>query len=117
MYGQTDMESASGRYPRGADHPIGLPGNLDNSPIRYVEKAEAPVLLLPGEADIRARISQREEYYVALKCLGKTVDFARFPGCSHLFLRGEHPDLRREYYERVVGWFRRWVEPLQPNLG
>ena len=68
-----------------------------------------PVLLLHGEADIRCPIGQSEEYFVALKRQGKTVEFVRFPQCSHLFLRTGHPAMRKQYYDRVVAWFRRWL--------
>ncbi len=62
--------------------------------------------------DARGPIAQSEEYeeyYVALKREGKTVEFVRFPDCSHLFLRGGHPAMRQQYYDRVVAWFRRWL--------
>ena len=59
--------------------------------------------------DHRCPISQSEEYYVALKERRKTVEFVRFPGCSHLFLRTGHPEMRRQYYNRVTTWFRRWL--------
>lgn len=59
--------------------------------------------------DALGPIAQWEGYYVALKREGKTVEFVRFPDCSHLFLRGGHPAMPQQYYDRVVAWFRRWL--------
>ena len=57
-----------------------------------------------GEADVRCPIEQSEQYFVTLKRLGKEVEFVRFPGCSHLFLRSGHPRMREEYLARLLGW-------------
>lgn len=78
-----------------------------HSPITYAEKVSAPVLLLHGESDLRCPIEQSEQYFVALKRLGKEVEFVRFPGCDHGFLRFGPPNLRAEYYERMLAWFDR----------
>jgi dipeptidyl aminopeptidase/acylaminoacyl peptidase len=81
----------------------------ERSPLTYAEQVQAPVLLLHGEADVRCPIEQSEQFFVALKRLGKEVEFVRFPDCSHLFLRGGHPKMREEYYSRTLAWFRRWL--------
>jgi len=77
---------------------------LKHSPLTYAPNVETPVLLLHGEADHRCPIEQSEQFFVALKRLGKTVEFVRFPGCSHLFLRFAHPRLREEYLNRMRAW-------------
>jgi dipeptidyl aminopeptidase/acylaminoacyl peptidase len=109
MYGQTDIAASFGEQQWGGlphDH---LEHYLERSPLSYADRVETPVLLLHGEADIRVPISQSEELFAALKRRGKTVEFVRFPDCSHLFLRVAHPSLRKEYYDRVVEWFARWL--------
>ncbi len=78
-----------------------------HSPVTYAEKVNTPVLLLHGESDVRCPIEQSEQYFVALKRLGKEVEFVRFPGCDHGFLRFGPPNLRAEYYERMLAWFDR----------
>jgi len=80
---------------------------LKHSPLTYVENVETPVLLLHGEEDYRCPIEQSEQYFTALKRLDKEVEFVRFPGCSHLFLRFAHPKLRQEYLQRIVDWFKK----------
>ena len=82
---------------------------LERSPIAYAAQVTTPALLLHGEADARCPISQSEEYYTLLKRLGKTVEFVRFPGANHAFPRQGHPHLRREYIQRTIAWFNRWL--------
>ena len=109
MYGQTDIAASFGERQWGGLPYDNLQHYLERSPLTYAEHVETPVLLLHGDADIRVPISQSEELFAALKRRGKTVEFVRFPGCSHLFMRVGHPSLRREYYDRVVEWFQRWL--------
>ena len=82
---------------------------LQRSPITFAPQVSAPVLLLHGEADARCPIGQSEQYFQVLKRLGKEVEMARFPGCSHGFLRTGHVALREAYLQRMVDWFRRWL--------
>jgi dipeptidyl aminopeptidase/acylaminoacyl peptidase len=82
---------------------------VKRSPITYAPNVKTPVLLLHGEEDLRCPIEQSEQYFVALKRLGKEVEFVRFPGCSHLFLRVGHPKMRMEYLKRTKEWFDRYL--------
>ncbi len=82
---------------------------LERSPLTYVADVETPVLLLHGEEDVRCPIEQSEQYFVALKRLGKEVEYVRFPGSSHSFYRSGHPRMREEYCSRVLEWFDRWL--------
>jgi dipeptidyl aminopeptidase/acylaminoacyl peptidase len=109
MYGQTDIGVNFGEHQWGGRPHERLDWYIEHSPITYAEKVTTPVLLLHGEEDIRCPISQSEEYYVALKRSGKRVEFVRFPGCSHLFLRVGHPEMRQQYYDRVTAWFSQWL--------
>ena len=78
---------------------------VEQSPLTYVSNVQTPVLLLHGEADLRCPIEQSEQYFVALKRLGKEVEFVRFPDCSHMFMRFGHPKMREEYFARMLAWF------------
>ena len=109
MYGQTDIAASFGELQWGGLPQDRLDHYLERSPVMYVDAIETPVLLQHGDADIRVPISQSEELFAALKRRGKTVEFVRYPDCSHLFLRVGHPSLRKEYYDRVVEWFARWL--------
>ncbi|MEI7027704.1 S9 family peptidase [Paenibacillus sp. y28] len=76
-----------------------------HSPLSYVHAVETPLLILHGEQDLRCPIEQAEQLYMALKKLGKTVQFVRFPGASHELSRSGHPRLRVERLNRIAGWF------------
>ncbi len=109
MYGTSDIGISFGEPQWGGsvmDTPEKL---LSHSPISYVRQVSAPVLLLHGESDLRCPVAQSEEYFVALKRLGKTVEFARFPGSNHAFPRTGHPRMREEYLSRLVAWFDDWL--------
>ena len=58
-----------------------------------------------GEADFRCPINQSEQYFTALKRLGKEVELVRFPDSSHSLNRSGHPRLREEYLKRALDWF------------
>jgi dipeptidyl aminopeptidase/acylaminoacyl peptidase len=77
------------------------------SPLTYLDRARTPTLILHGEADDRVPIGQGEELVVALKQAGCPVEFVRYPEGSHAMLRTGYPAHRRDYLERVVGWFRK----------
>ncbi len=111
MYGTSDIGVSFGERQWGGLRKDNVQAYLDHSPISYADRVETPVLLLHGEADHRCPIEQSEQYFVALQRLGKTVEMARFPGCSHLFLRGGHPKMREEYLARTLAWFNRWLNP------
>ena len=111
MYGQTDIAVSFGERQWGGLPQDNFDHYVERSPLTHANRVTTPVLLLHGEDDIRVPISQSEELYVALKRRGKTVEFARFPGCSHLFLRTGHASLRKEYYDRSVAWLQQWLTP------
>ena len=109
MYGTSDIGVSFGEHQWGGsvmDTPEKL---LARSPISYAREVQTPALLLHGESDFRCPIAQSEEYFVALKRLGKTVEFVRFPNSNHQFPRTGHPKMREEYLSRMVDWFDDWL--------
>jgi dipeptidyl aminopeptidase/acylaminoacyl peptidase len=109
MYGTSDIGISFGEAQWGGSIVDATDKMLERSPISYVANVDTPVLLLHGDADARCPIGQSEEYFIALKRLGKDVEFVRFPGCSHLFPRMGHPKMREEYLVRTLGWFNRFL--------
>ena len=109
MYGTSDIGISFGEAQWGGPLTDAVDRMLERSPITYAAKVETPVLLLHGDADARCPIGQSEEYFTALKRLGKEVEFVRFPGCSHLFPRMGHAKMREEYMARTLGWFNRFL--------
>ena len=81
------------------------------SPVTYVDDIHTPVLILHSENDLRCPIEQAEQLFVALKLLGRTVEFVRFPGEGHELSRSGSPRHRVQRAEIVLEFFGRHLEP------
>jgi dipeptidyl aminopeptidase/acylaminoacyl peptidase len=79
----------------------------DRSPISYVEQVTTPTLVMHSENDLRCPIEQSEQWFTALKRLGKTTEFVRFPEESHELSRSGRPDRRIERLRWMLDWFGR----------
>ncbi len=79
---------------------------LDRSPLFHVKNVVTPLLILHSERDLRCPIEQGEQFFTALKYLGREVEFVRFPDEGHELSRSGQPLHRLERLERIVGWFR-----------
>jgi dipeptidyl aminopeptidase/acylaminoacyl peptidase len=77
----------------------------DASPINAVRNIDKPMLLIHSEEDWRCPIVQAEELWIALKLLGKEVDFYRFPGENHELSRSGSPIHRVQRAEIILDWF------------
>ncbi len=75
------------------------------SPIEAVRDIAAPMLIIHSEKDWRCPIVQAEELWVALRLLGKDVDFYRFPGENHELSRSGSPIHRVQRAEIILHWF------------
>ncbi len=78
---------------------------VDHSPIASVRNIDKPMLLIHSEEDWRCPIVQAEELWIALKLLGKEVDFYRFPGENHELSRNGSPIHRVQRAEIILDWF------------
>jgi dipeptidyl aminopeptidase/acylaminoacyl peptidase len=78
---------------------------VDASPINAVREIDKPMLLIHSEEDWRCPIVQAEELWIALKLLGKDVDFYRFPGENHELSRNGSPVHRVQRAEIILDWF------------
>jgi dipeptidyl aminopeptidase/acylaminoacyl peptidase len=89
----------------GVDH-VEAPDEYERmSPIRAVRNIDKPMLIIHSEEDWRCPIGQAEELWVALKLLGKEVDFYRFPGENHELSRSGSPVHRVQRAEIILDWF------------
>ena len=109
MYGTSDIGVRFGEVQWGGKRWEALEAFLERSPLTYAPNVETPTLLMHGESDHRCPIEQSEQYFVTLKRLGKEVEFVRFPGSSHGFLRTGHPKLREEYLSRLLDWMNEHI--------
>ncbi len=78
---------------------------IASSPITAVHNIDKPMLLIHSEEDWRCPIVQAEELWIALKLLGKEVDFYRFPGENHELSRSGSPIHRVQRAEIILDWF------------
>ena len=106
MYGTSDISHIFGELQWGSGPHQGRDWYAAHSPSTNAHQARTPTLIIQGEADDRCPIGQGEEMFVALMKAGCEVEFARYPGCSHLFLRVGAPEHRADALARILAWFK-----------
>lgn len=78
------------------------------SPIRHVEKVQAPLLVIHGANDPRVPISEAEQMVARLQALGRTVEFLRLEDEGHQIAKLANKLLA---YPRAVDFLRRHLQP------
>ncbi len=76
------------------------------SPLAHADRITTPLLLLQGEADLRCPPADNEQLFVALRALGRPVEYVLYPEESHLMQSTGRPDRRVDMLERTERWFR-----------
>jgi dipeptidyl aminopeptidase/acylaminoacyl peptidase len=79
----------------------------DDSPIKYIRNAKAPLLVLQGENDIRVPKEEAEQVVSILKEAGKTVDAHYYTQEGHGFAKREN---QVDAIRRTVEWFDRYLK-------
>ncbi|MFI5227142.1 MAG: alpha/beta hydrolase family protein, partial [Candidatus Limnocylindrales bacterium] len=77
------------------------------SPLSRVADVRTPLLIFQGEADLRCPAADNEQYFVALRVLGREVEYILYPDESHVFSTTGRPDRREDRMTRMVDWFDR----------
>ena len=80
---------------------------LQASPLMHVESITTPVLLISGDMDYAAPLSQSEEMFTALNRLGKPVRFIRYAGEAHG--NASAPDIKH-MLNQMTDWFDGWLK-------
>jgi len=107
MVWTSDIGTTFQRGYGGASH-LEDPGEyLRMSPVTYASAMTTPLLILHSESDLRCPISQAEELWVALRLLGRDVEFIRFPGSGHELTRSGPPRQRVQRSELILDFFDR----------
>jgi len=109
FYGTSDIGVHFGEVQFGGRPDEAREWYVQHSPLTFAGNVTTPVLLVHGEVDDRVPIGQSEQFFVALKRHGKTVEFVRLPGAGHSLFRMAPPPMRREYFARMLAWFERWL--------
>jgi dipeptidyl aminopeptidase/acylaminoacyl peptidase len=100
------------RFELGVDHLEHPEEYLRMSPIAHVKDIATPVLVLHSENDLRCPVEQADCLWVALRLLGKDVEYYRFPAESHELTRSGSPRHRVQRAEIILEFFRRRL-PLE----
>jgi dipeptidyl aminopeptidase/acylaminoacyl peptidase len=87
--------------------PDGVDRLWRQSPLAHASGIRTPLLLLQGEADMRCPPSDAEQLFVALRVLGRPVEYVLYPEESHVYQASGRPDRRIDRMTRVLGWFDR----------
>jgi dipeptidyl aminopeptidase/acylaminoacyl peptidase len=106
MYGTSDIGHVFGDLQWGCEPWQDLTWYAEHSPSTHAHKVTTPTLIIHGEADDRCPIGQGEQMFIALKKVGCEVEFARYPGGSHLFLSTGFPAHRADALTRILAWFK-----------
>jgi dipeptidyl aminopeptidase/acylaminoacyl peptidase len=106
MYGSSDLTPFWGPVQWGGPPHSRPDWYRDHSPSTFAHWARTPTLIIHGEADERCPIGQGEELFTALSQAGCEVEFARYPGASHLFQRIGPAGQREDSLARTLAWFQ-----------
>jgi len=77
------------------------------SPMRFIENAKTPTLIIHSQRDYRLDVSQGFELYTALQRRGVPARFLYFPDEGHWVLKPQNSQL---WYETVDDWCDRWTK-------
>ncbi len=79
------------------------------SPLRHVADVRTPLLMLQAEADQRCPAADNEQFFVALRNLGRTVEYVLYPDEYHVYASAGRPDRRIDRNTRILKWFDRYL--------
>jgi dipeptidyl aminopeptidase/acylaminoacyl peptidase len=77
------------------------------SPLRNVSDVRTPLLMLQAESDLRCPAADNEQFFVALRQLGRTVEYVLYPDEYHVYASAGRPDRRIDRNRRIIDWFDR----------
>jgi dipeptidyl aminopeptidase/acylaminoacyl peptidase len=81
------------------------------SPIRHVERMQAPMLMLQGEADRICPLDDNWQLFVALRELGRDVEMVLYPDEHHVMMATARPDRRIDRMQRIVDFLAKHCPP------
>lgn len=86
----------------------------DRSPLKYVKNVQTPILILHSDNDFRVPIEQGEQWFRALKWLGKPAEIVFFPRENHNLTRTGEP----KHLVASLDWQTYWFDKyLNGNVG
>ena len=92
------------------------PARMDaQSPLLLADHVRTPTLVLHSEDDLRCPISQAFRYYTELTLAGVDAELLVFPGETHELSRSGRPWHRRQRFEAILDWWRRYLPVAGPT--
>ncbi len=89
--------------------PDGVERLWRQSPLRGVTAIRTPLLMLQAEEDLRCPPQGNEQLFIALRMLGRTVEYVLYPESHHTYAITGRPDRRIDRHERMLAWFERFL--------
>lgn len=77
---------------------------IENSPFFFLDRLTTPLLIVHGTEDTAVAIEAGDETFLALRRLGKTVEYAKYLGEPHVILGRPNAI---DYGKRMIAWFER----------
>ena len=87
--------------------PEGIDKLWRQSPLRNVASIKTPLLMLQAESDLRCPPQDNEQLFIALRHLGREVEYVLYPEESHTYASTGRPDRRVDRMTRMLEWFDR----------
>lgn len=80
---------------------------VDQSPLFNADKINTPLLLLTGDSDTNVPPGESTQLFVALKLLGKEVEYIKVEGQDHHILDHEK---RIKWGDTIIAWFDKYLK-------
>jgi dipeptidyl aminopeptidase/acylaminoacyl peptidase len=78
------------------------------SPWFQIEKITTPTLILCGADDFNVPLLNSEQFYQALRRLGRDTELIIYPGQHHGLTK---PSYVKDRYERYLAWYDKYLQP------
>ncbi|HEY0442686.1 MAG TPA: prolyl oligopeptidase family serine peptidase, partial [Candidatus Limnocylindrales bacterium] len=85
--------------------PEGVAKLWRQSPLAHVANIRTPLLMFQGEADRTCPAADNEQLFIALRVLGREVEYILYPDEFHTFSITGRPDRRIDRMTRMLDWF------------
>lgn len=80
---------------------------VDQSPLFAADRVTTPILLTHGADDTNVPPGESEQFFTALKLLGKTVAYVKVEGQNHAIMQ---PKKREIWSKTIIAWFDRFLK-------
>lgn len=82
----------------------------DHSPLKYINSARTPTLIIHSDKDYRCPLEQGLQLFTALKDRAVPCEMYLFHDETHELSRSGKPQSRRERLRAITCWMNRWLQ-------